>query len=216
MPWTTTRAFFVRRTATSGTSRLDAHREFRGFFDCLRGVRPNGPQDLFRGRFVHSLDPSDDGHFGVHLVDRLLHARRDRIRLRDPAEDVDQDYGRIRLDQEFEGLLDLRRIVRAAEVQEDAAPPSLKGQGIERGHRQARAVRDDADVPVQLDEDDALVVRLLLQRRPSWSRFAYSGWRYSALSSITSFASPAITRPSPVTMRGLISTSSASSFRKSS
>src|SRR5207302_576074 len=166
MPWTTTRAFFVRRTATSGTSRLDAHREFRGFFDCLRGVRPNGPQDLFRGRFVHSLDPSDDGHFGVHLVDRLLHARRDRIRLRDPAEDVDQDYGRIRLDQEFEGLLDLRRIVPAAEVQEDAVRPSLEGQGVERGHRQARAIGDDADVPVQLDEDDALVVRLLLQRRP--------------------------------------------------
>ena len=102
----------------------------------------------------------------MHLVDRLLHARRDRIRLRDPAEDVDQDYGRIRLDQEFEGLLDLRRIVRAAEVQEDAAPPSLEGQGVERGHRQARAIGDDADVPVQLDEDDALVVRLLLQRRP--------------------------------------------------
>ena len=129
-------------------------------------MRPYGPQDLFRGRFVHSLDPGHDGHFGVHLVDRLLHARRDRVRLRDPAEDVDQDYGRIRLDQEFEGLLDLRRIVRAAEVQEDAAPPSLEGQGVERGHRQARAIGDDADVPVQLDEDDALVVRLLLQRRP--------------------------------------------------
>jgi hypothetical protein len=27
----------------------------------------------------------------------------------------------------------------------------------------------------------------------SWSRFAYSGWRYSALSSMTSFASPAMT-----------------------
>src|SRR6059058_210228 len=203
MPCTTTRAFFVRRTARLETSRLDSHREFGGFLDRFRGMRPHGSQDLFRDGFVYSLDPGHAGHFGEHLVDRLLHARRDRVRLRDPAEDVDQDYGRIRLDQEFEGLLDLRRIVRAAEVQEDAAPPSLDGQGVERGHRQARAIGDDADVPVQLDEDDALVVRLLLQRGAVLVQIRVLRWRYSALSSITSFASPAITRPPPVTMRGL-------------
>src|SRR5438552_17872781 len=98
MPWTTTRAFFVRRTATAGTFRLDAHREFRGLLDCLRGVRPYGPQDLFRGRFAYSLDPGHDGHFGVHLVDRVLDARLDRVPLRDPPEAVDADYARIRLD----------------------------------------------------------------------------------------------------------------------
>src|SRR5205823_11403343 len=95
MPCTTTRAFFVRRTARLETSRLDSHREFGGFLDRFRGMRPYGPQDLFRDGFVHSLDPGHDGHLGVHLVDRLLHARRDRVRLRDPAEDVHEDHGRV-------------------------------------------------------------------------------------------------------------------------
>src|SRR5437660_12212713 len=97
MPWTTTRAFFLKRTATSGTSRLDAHREFRGLLDCLRGVRPYGPQDMFRGRFVHSLDQSHDANFSLYLANPLLPSSRDRVRVRDPTEDTDQDSGRIPL-----------------------------------------------------------------------------------------------------------------------
>src|SRR2546430_7544940 len=164
MPWTTTRAFFVRRTATSGASRLHLHREIGRFFDRLGGLRADRPQDLLRGRLVHTLDPRNDRDVRVHLVDRLLHARRDRVGLRDASEDVHEDDGRTRLEQEFESLFDLRRIVRPAEVEEHAAPSALQAQGIERGHRQPRAVRDPPEVPVELDEDDGLVVGRPFQR----------------------------------------------------
>src|SRR5204863_8391256 len=107
MPCTTTRAFFVRRTARLETSRLDSHREFGGFLDRFRGMRPYGPQDLFRDGFVHSLDPGHDGHLGVHLLDRLFHARRDRVRLLDPDADWQEVHAWVSVHENFVGLLTL-------------------------------------------------------------------------------------------------------------
>src|SRR6266511_2885988 len=115
MPWTTTRLFEVRRTAVSVAPRLHLDRKFCGFLHGLRGVHPDRPQDLLRAGFVDALDSGDDRDARVHVVEGLLHAERDRVRLRDPAEDVQQDDGRIRLDQDLERLLHLLRVIRAAE-----------------------------------------------------------------------------------------------------
>src|SRR5205809_1976813 len=107
IPWTTTRLFAVRRTAVSGAPRLHLDRKFCGFLHGLRGIHPDRPQDLLRAGFVDALDSGDDRDSRVHVVEGLLHSERDGVRLRDPAEDVQQDDGRIRLDQDLERLLHL-------------------------------------------------------------------------------------------------------------
>src|SRR6266566_9928029 len=101
MPWTTTRAFFVKRTAKSGASRLQFDRKFRGLLDGLRGLAADGPKDFLRCGFVYAFDACDDRDGRLHLVESLLHARRDRVRLRNPAENVHEDHGRVRLDEEL-------------------------------------------------------------------------------------------------------------------
>src|SRR5437870_13204626 len=106
MPWTTTRAFFVKRTATSGASGLQLDRKFRGLLDGLRGLAADGPEDFLRCGFVHALNACDDRDGRMHLVESLFHPHRDRVRLRDPAENIHEDHGRVRLDEELEGLLD--------------------------------------------------------------------------------------------------------------
>src|SRR5438445_8288621 len=135
MPWTTTRAFFVRRMATSGASGLQLDRKFRGLLDGLRGLAADGPENLLRRGFVDAFDACDDWDSRMHLVEGLFHARRDRVRLRDPAENIHEDHGRLRLDEEFEGLFDLLRIVGAAKVEEHAAPSAFRLQRIEGRHR---------------------------------------------------------------------------------
>src|SRR6266545_4518000 len=166
IPCTTTRLFAVRRTAVSGAPGLHFDCEFCGFLHGLRGVHPDRPQDLLRAVFVDALDSGDDRDARVHIFEGLLHAERDRVRLRDPAEDVQQDDGRIRLDQDLERLLHLLRVIRAAEVEERPAAAPLEVQDVERRHRQPGAVCNHADVAVELDERDALLVGLLLERRP--------------------------------------------------
>src|SRR5439155_5581367 len=102
MPSTTTRAFFVKRTAKSGASRRQLHRKFRGLLDGLRGLAADGPENLLRRGFVYAFDACDDRDGRMHLVESLLHARRDRVRLRNPAENIHEDHGRVRLDEELE------------------------------------------------------------------------------------------------------------------
>src|SRR5437870_5568965 len=165
IPWTTTRLFRVRRTAVSSAPVGDLHREFRRLFDRLRGIHADVAQDLFRLVLVHALDPRDDGHVCVHDLEGLLDANGDGIGFRDAAEDVEQDCRRLGLQQDLECFRDLPRVVRTAEVEEGAASATLQVQDVERGHRQARAVRDDPDVPIELDERDAFLMCLLLERR---------------------------------------------------
>src|SRR5437660_758209 len=166
MPWTTTRAFFVKRTAKSGASRRQLDRKFRGLLDGLRGLAADGPENLLRRGFVYAFNACDDRDGRMHLVESLFHAHRDRVRLRDPAENIHEDHGRVRLDEELEGLFDLLRIVGASKVEEYAASSAFQIQRIEGRHRQARAIRDDPDGAVHLDEHDTLVMGLLLQGRP--------------------------------------------------
>src|SRR3989454_5197533 len=166
IPWTRTRLFFVRRTDSLCAPRFDFDRELGGFLHGLRGIHADGAEHLLRLSLVHAFDPCDDGDLRVHLLERLLHSERNGVRFRDAAEDVQQDDRRIRLDQELERLLDFRRVVRPAEVQERPALSALQAQDIQRRHREPRAVRDDADVPVELDERDSLVVGLLLEGGP--------------------------------------------------
>src|SRR6266545_5840992 len=161
IPCTTTRLFVVRRTAVSGAPRLHFDREFGGFLHGLRGVHPDRPQNLLRAGFVDALDSRDDGDARVHVFEGLLHAQRDRVRLRDPAEDVQQDDGRIRLDQDLERLLHLLRVIRPAEVEERSTAAALEIEDVERRHRQPGAVCDYADFAVELDERDALLVGFL-------------------------------------------------------
>src|SRR3989441_390740 len=163
IPWTRTRLFFVRRTDSLGAPRFDFDRELGGFLHGLRGIRADRAEHLLRLGFIHPFDPCDDGDLRVHLLERLLHSERHGIRFRDPAEDVQQDDGGVRLDQELECLLDFRRVVRPAEVQERPTLSAFQAQDVQGGHREPRAVRDDADVPVELDERDPLVVGLLLE-----------------------------------------------------
>src|SRR2546427_6121216 len=165
MPWTTTRAFFVRRTANSGAPRFELHRKFGGLLDRLRGVAANGPEDFLRRGFVHALDPCDDRDLRLHLLESLFHTGRDRVRLRDPAKDIHQDHRRARLDEELEGLFDFRRIIGPSEIQKYAALSAFQIQRVERRHRETGAIRDHSDVAVQLDEHDPLLVGLLLQGR---------------------------------------------------
>src|SRR3989454_1115905 len=166
IPWTRTRLFFVRRTASLRAPRFDFDRELGGFLHGLRRIHANGSKHLLRLGFVHPFDPCDNGDLRVHLLQRLLHSERHGVRFRDGAEDVQQNDRRIRLDQELERLLDFRRVVRPAEVQERPALSAFQAQDVQRGHREPRAVRDDADVPVELDERDPLVVSLLLEGGP--------------------------------------------------
>src|SRR3990172_4801884 len=166
IPWTSTLARFVRRTATSPASGPDLHREFGGLLDRLRGMRADLPQEVPRAFLVDPFDPGDDGDLRWHRIEGLLDAHRDRIRLRDPAEDVQEDDGRLRLHEDLEGFPDLCGVVRAPEIEERPASAALQVQDVEGGHRQARPVRDHPDVPVELDERDALVVRLRFERRP--------------------------------------------------
>src|SRR5437867_12674438 len=166
IPWTRTRLFFVRRTASLGAPRFDFDREFGGFLYGLRRIHADRAEHLFRLGLIHPFDPRDDGDLRVHLLERLLHSERHGVRFRNPAEDVQQDDGGIRLDQELECLLDFRRVVGPAEVQECPPLSAFQAQDVERGHREPRAVRDDADVPVELDEREPLVVGLLLEGGP--------------------------------------------------
>src|SRR5213596_3260305 len=122
MPWTTTRAFFVKRTAKSGASGLQLDRKFRGLLNGLRGL-------------VYAFNACDDRDGRMHLVESLFHAHRDRVRLRDPAENIHEDHGRVRLDEELEGLFDLLRIVGASKVEEHAASSAFQIQRIEGRHR---------------------------------------------------------------------------------
>src|SRR5207302_4555917 len=140
MPWTTTRAFFVKRTAKSGASGLQLDRKFRGLLDGLRGLAADGPENLLRRGFVHTFDACDDRDGRMHLVESLLHARRDRVRLRDPAENIHEDHGRVRLDEELEGLFDLLRIVGPSKVEEHAASSAFQIQRIDGRHRYARPI----------------------------------------------------------------------------
>src|SRR5712691_1871634 len=121
IPWTTTLAFFVRRTAMSPASRFHFDRELRGVLDRLRRMGSNRPEDLFRRGLVHALDAGDDGNRGMRILESLLDAGRDRVGLRDPAEDVHEDHRGVRFDQEFECLFDLLRIVGASQVEAHAA-----------------------------------------------------------------------------------------------
>src|SRR5437899_892499 len=129
MPWTTTRAFFVRRTAKSGASRLQLDRKFRGLLDGLRRLAADGPENLLRRGFVYAFDACDDRDGRMHL------AHRDRVRLRNPAENIHEDHGRVRLDEELEGLFDLLRIVGASKVEEHAASSAFEIQRVEGRHR---------------------------------------------------------------------------------
>src|SRR2546426_1044812 len=166
IPWTGPRLFLVRSTASLGASRFDFDRELGGFLHGLRRIHADGTEHLLRLGFVHPFDPCDHGDLRVHLLERLLHSERHGVRFRDAAEDVQQNDRRIRLDQELECLLDFRRVVRPAEVQERPALSAFQAQDVQGGHREPRAVRDDADVPVELDECDPLVVSLLLEGGP--------------------------------------------------
>src|SRR3989441_5737837 len=163
IPWRSTRLFLVRRTASLGAPRLDFDRELGGFLHGLRRIHADRAEHLLRLGFIHPFDPCDDGDLRVHLLERLLNSERHGVRFRNPAEYVQQDDRRVRLDQELECPLDFRRVVRPAEVQERPPLSALQAEDVQRGHREPRAVRDDADVPVELDKRDPLVVGLLLE-----------------------------------------------------
>src|SRR5438309_12026665 len=106
MPWTTTRAFFVKRTATSGASGLQLDRKFRGLLDGLRGLAADGPEDFLRCGFVHAFNACDDRDRRMPLVESLFHPHRDRVRRRDPAETIHEEHRRVRLAEQLEAQLD--------------------------------------------------------------------------------------------------------------
>ena len=92
------------------------------------------------------------------------------------------------------------------------------GDDVERGHDQAGAVADDADLAVELDVVEVLLLGLRLQRvgRARVSNAAWSACRKSAFSSSVTLPSSATSLPSPVRTSGLTSTSVASSSTKTS
>src|SRR5438445_4432187 len=165
MPWTMSFVSSSRRTAILGTSRPHLHRQLRGLLHRVRR-RTDPFEDFPRPVLVHALDPRDDGDVHLHLLERLLHSEGDGVCFRDPAEDVQKDHRWLRLQEDLERLLHLLRVVRPAEVEERSATPALQVQAVEGRHREARPVRDHADVPVELDERYPLVVGLLLEGRP--------------------------------------------------
>src|SRR5947209_808701 len=107
----------LRRTASSTASKTGTPSTFwPPLPGRLRGIHADVAQDLFRLVLVHAFDSRDDGHARVHDLEGLLDADGDRVGFRDAAKDVEQDRRRLGFQEELECLLDLPRIVRAAEV----------------------------------------------------------------------------------------------------
>src|SRR2546425_11701751 len=97
------------------------------------------------------------------LLDHREDAFCDLVTAGDPAEDVDHHaaHGRVR-EHDLERGFHARFLRSAADVEEVRGAPAGVADGVERGHHQTRAVSDDADVAVQLDEAEAEGPRALL------------------------------------------------------
>src|SRR6478752_3712587 len=154
MPWTRILLFSLRKIAMSVSSSLLRRGELSGA----------------AGRTVHGVEADDERVVdGVAVrrdqLERLDDAVGDLVAGGDPTEDVDEDalHGRVAEDDLEAVGHDLRRGA-ATDVQEVRglhAAEVLTGVGddVERAHDQTGAVADDADLAVELDVVEALLLR---------------------------------------------------------
>ena len=138
----------------------------------------------------------------------------DLVAAGDAAEDVEEDRGDLLVGGDHGQRVDDRLgFGAAAGVEEVGRGAARLGDDVEGRHAEPGAVGEDADVAVELDVGEALLLRhrllrVLDRRRRSSAR---SSWRKSALPSIVTLASRATTSRSAVTISGLTSISVASS-----
>ncbi len=97
-----------------------------------------------------ALEPNDERHFESHLLGRGDDARGDDVALHDASEDVDEDALRLgAFHDHAEGLGDLLLIRAAAHVEEVGRAAAVVLDDVHRGHREAGAVHEAADVAVE-------------------------------------------------------------------
>ena len=176
--------------------------------------RPALGEDLPALLRVRPVEPHDDripGH--VEAVERREDAARHLVAARYPAEDVEEDRAHLLVARDhLERVDDALRAAAAAEVAEVRRASARVRDDVHGGHAETGAVREDADVPVELHVRHALLARERLDRVGGGRVAPLRDVRMpgSALSSTVNFESRALTSPSGVTISGLISQSMAS------
>ena len=188
----------ARPRAASSTTR-SAALEHRGLRVHVGQVRLG--QQLAALLVVGAVEAHDERHGRLDLLERLDQALGDLVAARDAAEDVEQHGGDVRVGEDhLDGGGDRLGLRAAAGVEEVRRRAARLGDDVQRGHHEAGAVAEDADVAVELDVGQAALAGHLLLRVLALGRMrsaALSGWRNSEESSSVTFASSAVTWRSP-------------------
>ena len=99
---------------------------------------------------VGAVQAHHERHLGLDLVERLDQALGHLVAAGDAAEDVEQHRGDAVVgEDDLHGLGDRLGLGAAAGVEEVGGPAARLGHDVERGHHQAGAVAQDADVAVE-------------------------------------------------------------------
>ena len=123
---------------------------------------------------VRPVEPHDDRHAHVELLERRQDAAGDLVAAGDASEHVEEHRPHLRVGQEhLHRRHDLVRLGAAADVEEVGRTPARAGDDVERRHDEARAVAEDADGAVKLDVGDAVLVRHLPPARRAPPRRAW-------------------------------------------
>ena len=157
---------------------------------------------------VGAVEADDQRHVHVDPLVGLDDALGDLVAAGDPAEDVEQHGVDLLVGGDhLERVDDRLGLGAAAGVEEVGGLAAGLGDDVEGRHAEPGAVAEDADVAVELDVGQALLLGHPLLRilglGPSTRRS--SSWRKSAELSIVTLASSATTSRSEVTISGLTS-----------
>jgi hypothetical protein len=114
---------------------------------------------------VRAIKTHDKRHRRFDLAEGCDQPLCDLVAAGDPGKDV-HEYGLHRLvgEDQIDGLLDRFGVRAAAGVEEVCGRSAGLGDDIERRHDQTGPVAEDADVAVEFDVLQALVLRPALQR----------------------------------------------------
>src|SRR5215217_8570256 len=178
MPWTTTLLSLVRKIAMRYRSLLRGGELGRLAGGAVHGVHERDEGVVRVGEDPASLDdvvsvqPDDEGLGGLVAEDlqRVDDAVRDRVARRDAAEHVDEHALDLRVpEDDVQAVRHHLRGRPAADVEEVRRlhPADLRTgvrDDVQGAHDQPSAVADDADLAVELDVVEALLLGRRLQR----------------------------------------------------
>src|SRR5271165_2804101 len=201
--------------------------------------RPSGKRDGLLRALVHRLDGLDAvglQHRAAFLLvgacqadDELVLAPRTAaerfdqslghfVAARDAAEDVDEQRFHFGIGgHDVDGFAHDVRLGAAADIEEVRRLAACGFDRIECAHHEPGAVADDAHVAIEMDVRETDLARAFLERvvRQVLFHASSSLWRNNPMSSMSTFASEAMTRPSLVMASGLISSSIAPTSKNS-